>query len=251
MPQPAEWIVPDWPAPAVVGALMTTRAGGNSRAPYDCLNLGTHVGDDPGAVARNRAVLRAALPAEPCWLMQVHGARVARLDHDYQGEDADAAVTRTRGRVCAVMIADCLPVLLCDRDGAAVGAAHAGWRGLSAGVLEATLDAMACEPPRVLAWLGPAIGPRAFEVGAEVRAAFLSAHAQDECCFRAKASGPSGELKWWADLPELARRRLRRKGVQAVFGGHDCTVEDPSRFFSHRRDGRSGRHAALIWLRQP
>lgn len=251
MPLHPDWIVPDWPAPAAVGALMTTRAGGVSRPPCDALNLGMHVGDDPDAVARNRSLLQEVLPAQPCWLQQVHGRHVARLDQGWSGEAADAAVTRTPGRVCVVMVADCLPVLLCDRDGCVVAAAHAGWRGLSAGVLEATVAAMEVAPRRILAWLGPVIGPGAFEVGREVREAFVSAHAQDEGCFQPKSPGADGTPKWFADLPELARRRLHRAGVQAHYGGRDCTFAQPARFFSHRRDGRSGRHAALVWLRRP
>ncbi|MCC7549535.1 MAG: peptidoglycan editing factor PgeF [Burkholderiales bacterium] len=249
MQRHADWIVPDWPAPAPVAAFMTTRAGGFSEPPFDSLNLGTHVGDDPGTVARNRARLREALPAEPVWLRQVHGTHVARPDAGFHGEEADAAVTRAPHTVCAVMVADCLPVLFCDLEASVVACAHAGWRGLSGGVLEATLAAMGCPPGRVVAWLGPAIGPRAFEVGADVHEAFVSHHGQDEACFRPKAPGTRGESKWWADLAGLARRRLGRAGIHAVHGGHDCTVEDRARFFSHRRDGRSGRHAALIWLR--
>jgi len=248
---PVDWIAPDWPAPANVGALITTRNGGMSMPPYDSFNLGTHVGDDPGAVARNRALLREVLPGDPHWLRQVHGARVARLDEAAAAAEpeADAAVARRTGTVCAVLIADCLPVLLCDRDGSVVACAHAGWRGLSAGVLPATLRAMDCPPDRVLAYLGPAIGPRAFEVGADVRDAFVRVHAEDAECFRTKTPTSEGEPKWWADLPELARRGLQRSGVTRVYGGGDCTHAQSTRFFSHRRDGRSGRHAALIWMR--
>jgi len=248
MPRPADWIVPRWPAPTRVQALFTTRAGGVSAAPCDSLNLGLHVGDDPVAVARNRAILRAGLPAEPLWLQQVHGTRVARLDEGFAGGEADAAVTRNAATVCAVMVADCLPVLLCDRDASVVACVHAGWRGLSAGVLERTLDEMDCPRDRILAWMGPAIGPRAFEVGHDVRDAFLSTRREDAACFRDKSPGAGGEPKWWADLPELARRRLRRAGVEAVYGAQDCTFSDRQRFFSHRRDGRCGRHAALIWM---
>lgn len=244
----ADWIVPRWPAPARVQALFTTRAGGVSAAPYDSLNLGLHVGDRLADVARNREIVRATLPAEPLWLQQVHGTYVARPDAGFPGGEADAALTRSPGTVCAVMVADCLPVLLCDRDASVVACAHAGWRGLSAGVLERTLDEMDCPRDRVLAWMGPAIGPHAFEVGRDVRDAFLSARREDAACFRDKAPGAGGEPKWWADLPELARRRLRRAGVEALYGGKHCTFSDPQRFFSHRRDGRCGRHAALIWM---
>lgn len=248
---PVDWIAPDWPAPANVRGLITTRTGGVSAPPYASLNLGTHVGDDPGTVARNRALLRETLPADPHWLRQVHGTQVAHLDEASGNAEpeADAAMTRRAGTVCVVMIADCLPVLLCDRDGSVVACAHAGWRGLSGGVLEATLRAMDCQSDRVLAYLGPAIGPSAFEVGAEVRDAFMQSHAEDAACFHTKAPGQAGEPKWWADLPGLARRRLQRNGVTSVYGGRDCTYGDSTRFFSHRRDGRSGRHAALIWMR--
>lgn len=200
------------------------------------------------AVLRNRDILRNALPADPVWLQQVHGSHVACLDDGAPQREADAAVTRRPHTVCAVMVADCMPVLLCNREASVVGCAHAGWRGLSAGVVEATLAAMDCRPDRILAWLGPAIGPQAFEVGADVRDSFLSRHSDDAACFHDKAPGPRGEPKWWADLAELTRRRLHRAGVHSVYGGHECTVSDRTRFFSHRRDGHCGRHAALIWM---
>lgn len=241
----ASWIHPDWPAPANVRTLSTTRLGGCSPAPYDSLNLGGHVGDEPALVAANRALLRAELPDEPCWLNQVHGIHVvdAAVKHAAVPE-ADAAVSRVAGKVCAVMTADCLPVLLCDRDGTVVGAAHAGWRGLVDGVIEATVARMAVPPSEVLAWLGPAIGPQAFEVGDEVRAAFLAVDPTADAAFRPGAQ-PG---KWFADIYLLARQRLARLGIHAVHGGDACTVTDAARFFSYRRDRRTGRMASMIWL---
>lgn len=237
-------IVPEWPAPARVRALSTTRLGGVSPAPWDSLNLGIHVEDDPARVAANRAILRARLPAEPAWLNQVHGTCVVDAATVTGTPDADAAVTRTPGAVCVVMTADCLPVLLCDRAGTVVGAAHAGWRGLHAGVIEATLAAMQVPPGEVLAWLGPAIGPAAFEVGDDVRTAFMAEDPAAASAFRPGAV--SG--KWWADLYVLARLRLARSGVAGVTGGGLCTVADRRRFFSYRRDGLTGRMASLVWL---
>jgi hypothetical protein len=239
------WIVPDWPAPPGVRALSTTRTGGVSHAPYASLNLGQHVGDDPAAVRENRRRLRAVLPAEPVWLQQVHGTRVFGVDG--RGVDpppeADAAWTAARDVVCAVMTADCLPVLFCDDAGTTVAAAHAGWRGLVGGVLENTVAALPVAPERLLAWLGPAIGPSAFEVGDEVRAAFVAA---DPAAARAFTPGTAG--KWMANLFLLARQRLARAGVGRVYGGGVCTVSDPERFYSHRRDRVSGRQATLVWL---
>ncbi len=242
-----DWIKPDWPAPASVRALQTVRSGGVSAGPFASLNLGEHVGDDPAAVAENRARLsrRAALLAEPHWLEQVHGTEVVTLQAGVDApRRADASVTRESGQVCVVMTADCLPVLLCDADGGEVAAAHAGWRGLCAGVLETCLAAMHAPPTRVLAWLGPAIGPRAYEVGAEVREAFLDHDAGGVGAFV-----PAGQPgKYLADLYTLARRRLARAGVNGVYGGTLCTVSDPARFFSYRRDGQCGRMATLVWL---
>lgn len=238
------WIVPGWPAPANVKALSTTRAGGLGVAPFDSLNLGTHVGDDPATVAANRARLRALLPAEPCWLNQVHGTAVVDLATYGGVPDADAAVSRQPGAVCVVMTADCLPVLLCDRAGTVVGAAHAGWRGLQGGVIEATVRAMDVPAGELMAWLGPAIGPAAFEVGDEVRAAFVADDAAAATAFR--PAGPAG--KWLADLYLLARQRLAALGVMGVHGGDACTFTEAARFFSYRRDGRTGRMASLVWL---
>ncbi|HMV17264.1 MAG TPA: peptidoglycan editing factor PgeF [Zoogloea sp.] len=241
------WIVPDWPAPACVRALSTTRLGGVSPAPWDSLNLGTHVQDDPARVLANRAILRAQLPADPVWLNQVHGTTVVDAAVVSGIPDADAAIARASGAVCVVMTADCLPVLLCDRAGTVVGAAHAGWRGLHGGVIEATLAAMGVAPHEVLAWLGPAIGPAAFEVGDEVRAAFV---ADDEAAASAFLPGAAPD-KWLADLYRLACQRLARAGVTRVSGGGLCTVADRRRFFSYRRDGLTGRMASLVWLAAP
>ncbi|HUO43610.1 MAG TPA: peptidoglycan editing factor PgeF [Burkholderiales bacterium] len=241
---PADWIIPDWPAPVNVKGLITTRRGGISSGPYASCNLGLHAGDDAAAVAANRRRLRELLPAEPKWLEQVHGNRVVAADGLTETAAADASVARQPGTVCAVMMADCLPVLLCDRDGSVVGIAHAGWRGLAAGVIENTVGTMALPPQRLLAWLGPAIGPAAFEVGAEVRDAFVT---HDPAA--AAAFVPSRQTdKWRADLYALARQRLARCGVAPIYGGGLCTASDPARFYSHRRDRVTGRMAALIWL---
>ncbi|MCG9058982.1 peptidoglycan editing factor PgeF [Laribacter hongkongensis] len=234
-----------WPAPAHVRTLVTTRDGGVSLAPYASLNLGQHVGDDPAAVAENRARLRACLPAEPFWLNQVHGIGVqeACADAPDVPPDADAGFTRQPGVVCAVMTADCLPVLLTDRSGSVVAAAHAGWRGLCNGIIEATIVRMAVPANDILAWLGPAIGPDAFEVGPEVRTAFM---AHDPTAASAFAAIPDG--KYLADIYLLARQRLNACGVTEVHGGDACTVTERERYFSYRRDGRTGRMASLIWL---
>jgi YfiH family protein len=243
----ASWFVPDWPAPASVHSLVTTRAGGVSRGAYASLNLGAHVGDDESAVRENRARLRAQLGSGPYWLEQVHGVAVVEAkpaSADAAPVQADAALAREAGAVCAVLTADCLPVLFCDTAGSVVAAAHAGWRGLLAGVLEQTLEAMGVPGGEVLAYLGPAIGPQAFEVGDEVRAAFLARAPEAACAFTpGLAAG-----KWYADLYTLARQRLAGAGVARIFGGGLCTFSDPARFFSYRRDGVCGRMASLIWL---
>ena len=244
-------IVPEWPAPANVFALSTTRAGGHSAAPFDSLNLGSHVGDAAQAVASNRRLLCELLPsgARPAWLDQVHGTGVIEAQSTGAPPAADAAVSRDAHAACVVLTADCLPVLLCSRSGHVVAAAHAGWRGLAAGVVEATVTAMATPPEQLLAWLGPAIGPRAFEVGAEVRNAFLGAAgpavAAVEACFAPVTDRPDHFL---CDLYELARIRLRAIGVEAIYGGGWCTFADSGRFFSYRRDGRTGRMASVIAL---
>lgn len=239
-----EFLVPDWPAPPTVRAAMTTRRGGVSNGAYETLNLALHVGDDAGAVLENRRRVRAALalPAEPRWLTQVHGTEVATLGRDEPGS-ADAAVALGPGLVCAVLVADCLPVFLASRAGDRVGLAHAGWRGLAAGIVEATVAALAIEPTQLIAWLGPVIAPAAFEVGAEVRAAFVAAEPAAAAEFRPGRAG-----RWLADLPALARRRLAACGVTEVHGGGLCTFADPARFYSFRRDGQTGRMAALAWL---
>lgn len=236
-------IVPDWPAPARVKSLMTTRDGGVSQAPWASFNLGDHVGDDPADVAANRACLRQQLPVEPGWLRQIHSARVVALGQEPNPE-ADAAFTHKPARVCAVLTADCLPVLFCDRAGSVVAAAHAGWRGLAGGVLEATVAAMKVPPGDLLAWLGAAIGPQAFEVGDEVRQAFIARHPEAAIAFVPQPT-PG---KWLADIYRLARICLGAAGVQAVYGGGHCSFSEAARFYSYRRDGVTGRMASLIWL---
>lgn len=276
-----EWAViePEWAAPGRVCSAFTLRGGGVSVAPYESLNLGTHVGDAAEAVRENRRRVRErlGLPAEPVWLAQVHGARVVDVDapgafDDAAGSasgaavsvragaavggapgraggaptlppEADAAVTRTPGRVCVIQVADCMPVLFAARDGSAVGAAHAGWRGLAGGVLEQTIAKLAVPPAQLVAWLGPAISQVNFEVGDDVRAAFTKDDAGAAVAFEANSRG-----RWQCDLYVLARRRLATLGVGDVSGGGWCTYADPSRFFSFRRDGQCGRMAALIWM---
>jgi YfiH family protein len=262
LPHP-DWLTPDWPAPAHVRALCTTRAGGVSLGPCASMNLGNHVADDPQAVAVNRARLAASMAARPVFLNQVHGTRMLDLDansaNSADGQDADGAFTRQAGVACTVMVADCLPVLLCETGGTAVAAVHAGWRGLAGeggqGVLEViykrfsapALVETAQAATDLIAWLGPCIGPQAFEVGPEVRAAFVDHAAQAADCFTPLPGG-----KWLADLPGLARQRLQALGVGRVYGNDSsapwCTVANASRFFSYRRDGVSGRLAACIWL---
>lgn len=250
----ANVLTPDWPGlPPTVAALSSLRSGGVSAAPYDDgqggggLNLGTHVGDAPEAVARNRARLGALLPGQPAWLTQVHGTKVVDAVRAQQAPEADASIATEPGVVCVIMTADCMPVLLADIDGKVVGAAHAGWRGLAAGVLEATVDAMrAAGAGELTAWLGPGIGPANFEVGSDVPAAFSRMGADANAAFLPVA-GKSG--KWLGDLPQLARLALTRAGVKAVHGGHDCTVADATRFYSFRRDRVTGRMASLIWIR--
>jgi len=245
---PLQTISPDWPAPPAVRAVFTLRMGGASAAPFDSLNVGAHVGDTAAAVTENRRRVRTQLrlPAEPLWLEQVHGIEVADLDMAQASATpptADAAITRRAGNVCVMQVADCMPVLFAARDGRAVAAAHAGWRGLAAGVLEATVARLAVAPRELIAWLGPAIGPPHFEVGDEVRAAFLAHDPAAAAAFSANSRG-----RWQCDLSALARRRLGAAGVSAVFGGRWCTYSDPLRFFSYRRAGQCGRMAALIWL---
>lgn len=240
------WLTPEWPAPANVRAVCTTRQGGVSVAPFASLNLGDHVGDDPYAVARNRMIVGDVLrlPTEPLWLQQVHGADVCGMDVGTCYPTGDASVALRKNQVCVVMTADCLPVLFCDKAGTRVAAAHAGWRGLQAGVLEQTLAKLDCPPADVLAWLGPAIGPQAFEVGAEVREAFMQHDPAAQAAFQPSANAG----KWLADIYLLARQRLAAAGVSAISGGDLCTYTDAQRFFSYRRDGQTGRMACLIWM---
>lgn len=258
-------LAPDWPAPPSVRSACSLRGGGVSVAPYDSLNLGDHVGDDATAVARNRGIYAQTLHAKPVYLQQVHGFDVVTLDAATpDGTIADACITTEQDLACTIMVADCLPVLFCNRSGTVVGAAHAGWRGLcgsaGTGVLEQTYQhfeqlariksaqiATKSIAPDTLVWLGPCIGPTAFEVGSEVREAFLAADSRAASCFK-----PHGEGKFLADLAGLARQRLAALGVQHIYGNDGslpwCTVSNPSRFFSHRRDRVSGRFAASVWL---
>jgi YfiH family protein len=249
----ANFIVPDWiEAPPNIGALSTTRKGGASLVPYGCgeggLNLGMHVGDDPEHVRQNRSLLRTFLPSEPVWLTQVHGARVVDAATIEEGAlEADASITNQPGVVCAIQTADCLPVLFCDTRGVVVGAAHAGWRGLAGGVLENTVAGMReSGADEILAWLGPAIGPHSFEVGTDVRHAFLDRDASLMAAFK-PVSGQTG--KYLADIYALAKHVLAQVGVSRVYGGGFCTVTEMQRFYSYRRDKTTGRMASLIWLK--
>jgi purine-nucleoside/S-methyl-5'-thioadenosine phosphorylase / adenosine deaminase len=249
-----ELIAPDWPAPANVSAVVTTRHGGVSTGVYRGLNLGDHVGDEPATVQTNRELLQSRL--EPIiqlqWLSQVHGVDVVRAPCPAAAPEADAQWTNQPQVACAIMTADCLPVLFCDVGGSVVAAAHAGWRGLLAGVLEATVNAMPVAGAQLLAWLGPAIGPRAFEVGGEVRDAFITdSNAVEKqaiaACFQ---PGETGSDRFHCDIYALARLRLARSGVTAIYGGEYCTYSDEARFYSYRRDGQTGRMASLIYLNQ-
>ncbi len=237
-------ISPDWPAPTGVKAVTTERGGGVSRGPYASLNLGTQAGDDPDSVAANRRILAAELelPAQPSWLEQVHGTTVVDLDTESPGA-ADGAVTSSAERVCAVLSADCLPVLFASSAAVRIGVAHAGWRGLASGVLPAVVAAMGGDPGDLLAWIGPAIDSAAYEVGADVRAVFVAADSGADACFT-----PNGRGRWQADLYGLARRSLEAAGVSAIYGGNFCTYSETERFYSHRREAPCGRMATLIWL---
>src|SRR5690242_789325 len=242
----SDWIVPDWPAPPNVKALFTTRKGGVSRGPYASFNLGDHVGDSPSAVDENRALLRQLLPGEPIWLTQVHGIDPVNIDDPAcMLRGADASFTRQTGSVCAMLAADCLPILFCDRTGTVAGAIHAGWRGLAGGVIEQTLSNVRAERADLMAWLGPAIGPSHFEVGEEVRGAFVQHNPNAAQAF---IKHPSQADKWLANLFLLARQRLIEAGIREIHGGGICTFSNPERFFSYRRDGITGRMAALIWI---
>lgn len=249
-------VVPSWPIAPHIRAFCSTRGGGVSKAPFDSLNLGRYVDDEPEAVTENRARIRALLPSEPVWLKQVHGNRVWDADaaHAANAIEADAAVTTKSDTVLAVMAADCLPVLISSPDGGVIGAAHAGWRGLLDGILENTVDAMLAKAGRgdagqYLAWMGPAIGPQAFEVGEDVRIAFLEYGQKHRLPMSAESflAIDSQPGKYLANLYQLARQRLASKGLYHIYGGEFCTVRDHATFFSHRRDGPSGRFAAFIW----
>ncbi len=244
-----EPIIPDWPAPTGVSCLVTTRSGGVSGNAFFSLNLGDHVGDEPAAVTDNRAIVCRHVGGMPVWLNQVHGTRVVNAA-EFVGAatrpEADASFSSQPGVACVVMTADCLPVLFCNTAGTVVAAAHAGWRGLLSGVLEATVAAMAVPGREIIAWLGPAIGPRTFEVGGEVRDSFMADAPEAAEAFKPVAHG-----KWLADIYLLARQRLARMGIAHVSGGDFCTVTEKERFFSYRRDGQTGRMASLIWLNPP
>jgi hypothetical protein len=241
-----DFIIPNWPAPANVVALQTTRLGGVSGAPYASLNLGAHVNDDPIAVAKNRQLLSPYLPNEPVWVNQVHGIEVIDAAQSACLQNADASFTTKPNVVCVTMTADCLPVLLCDKAGTVVAAVHAGWRGLCDGVIEAAVNKLPVEHSEILAWLGPAIGPNAFEVGSEVRAQFIAKDAQAASAFQTNGN------KWLGDIYQIARQRLNYLGVTQIYGGSVnedfCTYTDATRFYSFRRDDVTGRMASLIWL---
>jgi len=237
-----DFIIPDWPAPANVKAIQTTRLGGYSVAPYGSLNLGLHVQDDGLAVAKNRQLLSDYLPSQPVWLNQVHGVEVIDVTKSLCVQDADASFSKNKNVVCVTMTADCLPVLLCNQQGTAVASIHAGWRSLCDGVIEATIKMMGVESEELMAWLGPAIGPDAFEVGSEVREAFIAQDAQADQAFKAYGD------KWLGDLYGIAKQRLNKQGLNKIYGGGECTYSTPSRYFSFRRDGLTGRMATMIWF---
>lgn len=241
------FIIPNWPAPANVSAIQTTRIGGVSLPPYHSLNLGSHVNDDPLHVTRNRQLLNVIVPTEPVWLNQVHGVRVIDAALSSCIESADASYATNKQVVCVTMTADCLPVLLCDKAGTVVAAVHAGWRSLCDGVIEEAVKTMSVNNGELIAWLGPAIGPDAFEVGAEVRTQFIEKDMKAESAFKPK------EDKWLGNLYQIAQQRLNNLGVTDIYGGNQdncnwCTYTDEDRFFSFRRDGDTGRMATMIWL---
>lgn len=238
----ADFIIPDWPAPANVKAIQTTRNGGFSVAPYYCLNLGEHVQDDSLSVRKNRQLLRQHLPSEPVWLNQVHGVEVIDAATCQSLHDADASFSTNENVVCVTMTADCLPVLLCNQKGTAVAAIHAGWRSLCDGVIEATIKSLDVPSSDLMAWLGPAIGSKAFEVGHEVRSAFMAKDNQAEQAF-----SPIGD-KWLGDLYSIARQRLNNQGITKIYGGGECTYHNSDQYFSFRRDGVTGRMATMIWF---
>ena len=247
--RPSEWINPNWSAPKNVKAVMTTRHGGFSQVPFDSMNLGDHVDDDLAIVNKNRVYLKdvLALPNSPLWLTQVHGVKVANADElsgITHSVEADASVAHQAGSICAVMTADCLPVLFCNTQGTAVAAAHAGWRGLHAGVLEETVKSLNCTNSDVIAWLGVAIGPKNFEVGSEVREAFIAEQTEASSAF----TPSSNKGKWLANIYQLARLRLEAIGVTKIYGGGKCSFADDARFYSYRREAKTGRMASLIWM---
>lgn len=238
-------ICPDWPAPGNVHAWSTFRTGGVSEAPYDQLNLADHVGDDKHTVSRNRQLLKQslALPSEPCWLEQVHGIDVIEASTAMENNVADGSFASKPGHVCVVMTADCLPVLLCNKQGTVVAAVHAGWRGLLQGVIPAAVEKLQIQNEHILAWLGPAIGPQSFEVGREVKEAFMNADLNNDAAFLPSTAG-----HFFANLYQLAELQLKRLGIKNVYGQKWCTYQDKSHYFSYRRDGVTGRMASLIWL---
>ena len=236
---------PDWPAPANVRAFTTTRIGGFSQGPWSQLNLGAHCGDGPNHVRQNRELLRKLLPSDPRWLKQVHGTRAVAWDECLDSEpEADAIFSNQTGQVCAVLTADCLPVLFCDKVGTKVAAVHVGWRGLASGVLEVVVLASECRPAELMVWMGPAIGPHAFEVGKDVYDLFVKLNPENATAFK-----PQGD-RWRANLYELVRIALSKVGIEHVWGRQYCTYSEPDKFFSYRRNGISGRMASLIWLEQ-
>lgn len=241
----SDLMIPDWPAPSNVHAIQTTRQGGFSDPPFCSLNLGAHVQDHPITVVKNRQLLDQFVPSKPVWLNQVHGTNVIDAALSSCVQDADASFTTQSNVVCVTMTADCLPVLLCDKHGTAVAAIHAGWRSLCDGVIENAVLAMGLKAEDLLAWLGPAIGPDAFEVGAEVRQAFIEKDTNARQAFQPHAD------KWLANLYLLATQRLNNVGIKAIYGGGDCTYSSPERYFSFRRDGMTGRMATMIWLAKP
>ena len=243
----ATFIIPNWPVPTNVKALQTTRAGGVSLAPYDSLNMGLHVQDNPMHVAQNRQLLSQYLPSEPVWLNQVHGINVVDAANTDCVPEADASYATRKNVVCVTMTADCLPILLCDTAGTVVASIHAGWRGLCDGVIEATLSKMPVESATLMAWLGPAIGQNAFEVGGELRAQFIAKDAQAKAAFKPHGDNPEQD-KWLGDLYKIAMQRLNNLGIMQIYGGGECTFTDQQRYFSFRRDGATGRMATLIWL---
>ena len=241
MTQAYSYIIPDWPVASQVKAISTLRTGGISQAPYDSMNLAQHVGDDKTVVAQNRALLN--LPAEPLWLSQVHSAQVVDAAQAAVDSEADASFSRQAGVICCVMTADCLPLLVCNRAGTEVAAIHAGWRGMAAGIIEQTIHTLTSAPSELRVWLGPGIGADVYEVGDEVRNAFVQQHNQATLAFTPSASG-----KWLADMYQLAKQRLARLGVTEVYGGDYCTYSQADKFFSYRRDGVTGRMASMIWF---